>query len=44
MIGLMGLGDDGTLYAPNGKRLFRLPMRLACLVQKIQHRIARLSW
>lgn len=40
MIGLMGVSDNGTLYAPNGKRLIRLPFRLACLVQKAQHWIA----
>ena len=41
MIGLMGVSDNGTLYAPNGKKLFRLPLRLAVLVQKAQHWIAR---
>ena len=40
MIGLMGVSDNGTLYAPNGRKLIRLPMRLAMLVQKVQHWIA----
>lgn len=40
MIGLMGLGDDGTLYAPNGKRLLRVPFRIGCYIQRIQHWIA----
>ena len=44
MIGLTGLSDNGTLYAPNGKRLMRLPMRLAMLAQKVQHWIAVKSW
>lgn len=44
MIGLMGLGDDGTLYRPNGKRLFRVPMRIGMIIQRIQHRIAGLTW
>jgi len=43
MIGLMGVSDNGTLYAPNGKRLLRLPFRMACLVQKAQHWLARLT-
>lgn len=41
MIGLMGLSDNGTLYTPSGRKLFRLPMRLAILVQKAQHWFAR---
>jgi len=41
MIGLMGVSDNGTLYAPNGKQLLRLPFRMACLVQRIQHWFAR---
>jgi hypothetical protein len=44
MIGLMGLSDNGTMYAPNGKRLMRLPLRMAMLVQKAQHWIAVRTW
>lgn len=43
MIGLMGVGDDGTLYTPKGKKLFRIPLRLSMLVQRCQHWIA-LKW
>lgn len=44
-IGLMGVGDDGMLYAPGtGKKLFRVPLRLACVVQRIQHWFARKTW
>lgn len=43
MIGLIGVGDDGTLYAPSGKRLMKLPLRLARWIQKMQHMIARLT-
>lgn len=41
-IGLMGVGDDGTLFTPSGKRLFRVSLRLAIMIQRIQHWIARL--
>ena len=44
MIGLMGLGDDGTLYAPNGKRLFKAPWRVACFIQRVQHWVAVRTW
>jgi hypothetical protein len=44
MIGLMGVSSNGTLYAPNGKRLLRLPFRMACLAQRIQHWIAVGTW
>jgi len=44
MIGLMGVSDNGTLYAPDGKRLVRLPFRMACLVQRIQHLVAVRTW
>ena len=44
MIGLMGVSDNGTLYTPNGKKLLRLPVKLAHLVQQVQHWIARLTW
>ena len=32
----MGVGSDGTLYTPNGKRLLRLPLDLAFWIQKLQ--------
>lgn len=44
MIGLMGVGSDGTLYTPSGKKLVRLSLRLASLVQQIQHWIAVKTW
>ena len=43
-MGLMGLGDDGTLYLPSGGRLIRLPMRVASIIQRLQHGVAKLSW
>lgn len=42
-IGLMGLANDGALVTPSGKRLFRVPIRVGCLIQRFQHRIARLT-
>ena len=42
-IGLMGISSDGTMYTPNGKKLFRLPLKLASIIQQIQHRISRLT-
>lgn len=44
MIGLMGLSDNGMMFTPSGRRLFRLPLRLAMLVQKAQHWIAVKTW
>lgn len=35
--GLMGVSDDGTMWTPSGKKLFRLPLRLAAFVQRMQH-------
>ncbi len=43
-IGLMGVGDDGTLYSPSGRRLLRVPFRLACMIQKAQHWVATKTW
>ena len=40
--GLMGVGDDGTLYKPDGDKLFRVPMFLASRIQRIQHRVSRI--
>lgn len=42
-IGLMGVANDGTMFTPNGRRLFRLPWGLSWQVQRIQHWIARLT-
>jgi hypothetical protein len=39
-VGLMGVGEDGTLYSPKGNRLVKLPFRIACWVQKVQHWVA----
>ena len=39
--GLMGVGDDGTLYKPDGDRIFRVPMFLARRIQWNQHQISR---
>jgi len=43
-IGLMGVDSDGMMYAPNGDRLFRLPLRIAAIIQWHQHLIAVKSW
>jgi len=43
MIGLMGVKDDGTLVTPNGTDLIRLPLRVSSIIQRIQHKIARLT-
>lgn len=44
MIGLMGVGDDGTLFTPSGKQLFKVPLRIAAFIQRVQHWIARKTW
>jgi hypothetical protein len=44
MIGLMGVKGDGTLVTPRGTELFRVPLRIAALIQKIQHKIAWSTW
>jgi len=43
-IGLMGVQGDGCLITPNGRKLFRVPMWMACRIQRAQHWIARLTW
>jgi hypothetical protein len=43
-IGLMGVKNDGTLVTPSGTDLFKVPLRLAVVIQRAQHLIARLSW
>jgi hypothetical protein len=42
--GLMGVGNDGTLYTPSGNKLIRLPLYLAFRVQAIQHWYAQRTW
>ena len=44
MIGLMGVSDNGTLFTPSGRRLFRLPLQIAALVQRAQHWLAVRTW
>lgn len=44
MIGLMGLKANGMLVAPNGRQLFCLPLGLASMIQRIQHKIAIFTW
>lgn len=44
VVGLMGIGNDGFLYTPKGKRLIWLPLWLAVPVQKLQHKYALLTW
>jgi len=44
MIGLMGVSDNGVMFSPKGRRLFRLPLRLAALIQRAQHWIAQRTW
>ena len=44
MIGLMGIKGDCTLVTPKGKDLFRVPLIMAILVQRIQHWIAKRTW
>jgi hypothetical protein len=43
-IGLMGLGADGTLYTPSGAKLFRVPLRVGAVIQRVQQWIARRTW
>lgn len=40
MIGLMGIAVDGTLVTPKGRRLFRVPLKLAWFILRLQHFIA----
>lgn len=43
-IGLMGVKSDGTMVSPNGKHSLKVPMRIACRIQRIQHWIAQKTW
>lgn len=40
----MGVSNDGVLVTPNGRNLFKVPMKLACIIQKIQHWVAQKTW
>ena len=44
MIGLMGVSDHGAMFSPRGRKLFSLPLRLAVLIQRVQHWIAQRTW
>ena len=44
MIGLMGLTDKGCLVTPSGTLLFRVPLRIGRVIQRIQHQIATRTW
>ncbi len=43
-IGLMGVTNDGVLVTPSGIELFKVPMRIGSVIQKMQHWIARKTW
>lgn len=43
-IGLVGVSYNGILYWPSGGRICKLPLWIAGRVQKIQHRVAKLTW
>jgi hypothetical protein len=36
----MGVDEHGTLFHPDGRRLGRLPLRLAGWIQRLQHRFS----
>jgi hypothetical protein len=44
MIGLMGVKDDGTLVTPSGRDFVKLPLRLAAVIQRVQHWLAQKTW
>lgn len=43
-IGLMGVDSDNVLYAPGGRRLFKVPEWAGWRIQRAQHWVARLTW
>ena len=43
-IGLMGLKDNGMLVTPNGHDLFRVPLKIGALIQRVQHWCAQRTW
>jgi len=44
MIGLLGVGYDGVLYTPAGKKIIRLPLWLSQRIKNTWDRLARLTW
>jgi len=43
-IGLMGVGNDNTLYTPSGNKICRVSAAAARHIQQIQHWIAKKTW
>jgi len=43
-IGLMGVSNNGVLITPSGRHLFKVPLFLAAIIQRIQHWIAVRTW
>lgn len=44
-IGLMGVANDGkTLISPKGTNICKVPARLACKIQGMQHWLAKKTW
>lgn len=43
-IGLMGISNDAVLITPSGKNLFKVPMKIGMIIQRIQHWIADKTW
>ena len=43
-IGLMGVSSDNTLYTPGGKKLFKVPQWASWRIQRLQHKIAQITW
>ena len=43
-IGLMGVGNDNTLYTPSGKRICKVPAWASWRIQKVQNAVARWTW
>jgi hypothetical protein len=40
LTGLLGVDNDGTLYHPDGRKLFWLPMSISRHIQRLQHHFA----
>ena len=43
-VGLMGVSSTNMLIKPNGDNLFRVPKRVAMIIQRIQHWYAKRTW
>jgi len=43
-IGLMGVTNDGVLVTPSGIELFKVPIRIGAVIQKLQHWVAQKTW